>query len=108
MTTYTEDEIALARRGAKWLEWIETHIGVWVDRHSQNTMCMGWTDTMPDNPTFFVALLDKCDADGIHYAVQPEWTTIEVKYAGYGAHTNRALALLLALDSAGRLPEDDA
>lgn len=104
MTTYTEDEIALARRGAKWC-------GQDVAWSDDEYICECVNDG-----GLFVALLDKCDAEVIYVTLiskESAWSVC-VSRVGFSSavfsktHKNRTLALLLALDAAGLLPKEDA
>ena len=110
MTTYTEDEIALARRGAKWCAFNGSTL-----RRAAKYDDMLLTQM---SGALFVALLDKCKASKIGVRISEAGQRVVAVTVdelddmsgceSLNMHKNRTLALLLALDAAGLLPEEDA
>ena len=112
MTTYTDAEVALAVRGALYLEWHRDDEGWWNE----------WGFVVPEDcllcecAEFFVALLDKCRNLEMRVSLEEyplsreSVVTIGIIDRGQGVHPNRTLALLLALDAAkpDGWPKEDA
>mgnify|MGYP000983160495 CR=1 FL=1 len=107
----TDADVALAVRGALWCGWVRQCDGdPWEGWARGPFIVCGGSDAMLiESPDFFVALLDKCDAEGVRYGVHlGEAHSYAPSGGGLLAcrHPNRTVALLLALDAAGILPPE--